>query len=70
MRWIKAKKYYELSGETYDSVKSKRKAGHFIDGIHCKVANDGNLWINVDEVEKWVEHGNLGVTAKLSCRAG
>lgn len=69
MKWVKLKKYCEVSGETPDSVKAKRRAGHFIDGIHCKVAGDGNLWINIEEVEKWVEYGNPEAITKLSCRA-
>lgn len=70
MKWVKAKKYCELSGETAASIKAKRRVGHFIDGIHCKVADDGNLWINVEEVDKWVESGNKSALAKLPCRAG
>jgi hypothetical protein len=70
VKWIKLKKYCELTGETPASVKAKRRVGHFINDVHCKVAADGNLWINIDEVEKWVEHGNQATMAKLSCHAG
>lgn len=69
MKWVKAKKYYELSGETLDSVKAKRRAGHFIEGVHYKLAPDGNIWINTEEVEKWVEKGNAATTSSLSCHA-
>jgi hypothetical protein len=69
MKWVKLRKYCELSGETPDSVKAKRRAGHFIDGVHCKVAPDGNLWLNTEEIEKWVENGSAATAARLSSRA-
>ncbi|MFB9242400.1 excisionase [Massilia antarctica] len=68
MRWVKLKKYCELSGETSDAVHSKRRKGQFIDGIHSKIAGDGNLWINVEAVEKWVEQGSRSAISVL--RAG
>lgn len=69
MKWVKVKKYCELTGETPASVKAKRRKGHFIDGIHTKVADDGNLWVNIEEAQKWVEHGKLATMSKLSCHA-
>jgi hypothetical protein len=63
MKWVKLKRYCELTGETSDSVHSKRRAGHFIDNIHTKIADDGNLWVNLEQVEKWVEQGRKAVVA-------
>jgi hypothetical protein len=57
MKWVKLKKYCELSGDTRDAVHAKRKRGAWIDTIQCKVAPDGNLWINLVEVDQWVENG-------------
>jgi hypothetical protein len=54
---MRAKHYAELSGETVAAIHGKRKAGHYIDGIHTKIAEDGNLWVNVEAIEKWVEQG-------------
>jgi hypothetical protein len=54
MSWVKLRKYCELSGETADAVHSKRRKGMWADGIHCRIAGDGNLWINLDEVDRWV----------------
>ena len=65
MRWVKLKKYCELSGETSDAVHSKRKKGQFIDDIHCKIAGDGNLWVNTEAVEKWVEQGSRATISAL-----
>lgn len=68
--WIKLKKYCELTGETPGSVRAKRRAGHFIDGVHYKLGPDGNIWINQIEVTKWIENGNAATVASLSCHAG
>jgi len=58
MKWVKLKKYIETSGDTADAVHARRKTGKWLDGIHCLV-RDGNLWINTEAVEKWVENGLL-----------
>jgi hypothetical protein len=68
MRWVKLSKYCELSGDTANAVHSKRKKGQFLDGVHCKIASDGNLWVNVEAVEKWVEQGSRSAISAL--RAG
>ncbi len=58
MKWVKLRKYIETSGDTSDAVHARRKTGKWLDGIHCQV-RDGNLWINTEAVEKWVENGLL-----------
>jgi hypothetical protein len=65
MKWVKLKKYCADSGDTPSAVHAKRQKGQFIDGIHCKVAADGNLWVNVEEVDKWVENGNRATIQSL-----
>ncbi len=54
MNWVKLKRYCELSGDTSDAVHAKRRKGVFVDGVHCKVGPDGNLWVNTTAVEQWV----------------
>lgn len=61
IKWVKLKKYCQESGDTSHAVHAKRKKGIWIDGRHCIVAGDGNLWIHLKEVEKWVENGNRTV---------
>jgi hypothetical protein len=58
MKWVKLSKYSDMSGDSPDAVHAKRKKGQFVDGVHCKIAADGNLWINTEMVEKWVEQGS------------
>lgn len=64
IKWVKLKKYCELSGETSDSVHAKRRAGHFVDGVHVRIADDGNLWVNLEKVEQWVEQGKKSALQK------
>lgn len=58
MKWVKLKKYCELSGDTLAAVHAKRKRGVWLEGIQSKVAPDGNIWGNLEEVDKWVESKN------------
>jgi len=56
IKWVKLKHYCALSGDTPDAVHAKRRKGQWLDELQCRIAPDGNLWINLDEVEKWVEN--------------
>lgn len=69
MKWVKARKYCEMTGETFGSIRAKRRAGHFIEGVHYIVAPDRNMWINIEEVEKWLVNGNAATVSSLSCHA-
>ena len=66
IEWVKLAKYCELTGETRDSVMKKRSSGMFLDGVHCKIAPDGNIWVNLAEVEKWVEQGNQATQTAIT----
>ena len=54
MNWVRLKKYCELSGDTVDAVKWRRKTGIWADGKHSKVGPDKRIWVNLEEVQKWV----------------
>lgn len=64
MKWVKLKRYCEISGDSANAVYAKRKKGIWLDGIQCKLGPDGNLWINLVEVDKWVENGNKAMNYK------
>lgn len=53
--WIRLAKYCELTGDTSDGVHARRRKRQWADGVHCRIGPDGNLWINPEEVNKWVE---------------
>ncbi|PUA18278.1 excisionase [Glaciimonas sp. PCH181] len=54
MTWVKLTKYVDITGDTADAVRSRRKMGKWLDGTQCKIV-DGFLWVNLAEAEKWVE---------------
>ena len=53
IEWVKLSKYIELTGDSADAVHGRRRLRKWKDGYHCKIA-DGNLWINLTNVERWV----------------
>lgn len=55
LNWIRLAKYCELSGDTPDAVHARRRKKQWVDGVHCRIAPDGNVWVNLEEVNKWVE---------------
>jgi hypothetical protein len=71
MTWVKLDRYVELSGDSVDSVQSRRKAGKWLDGNQCKIV-DGRLWINLPAVDEWIEkwEQTSPVRAALSCERG
>jgi len=60
MKWVRLKKYCELSGDTAYAVHHRRSRGVWLDGVHTRIAADRRLWVNLDEVNKWVEQGLCG----------
>ncbi|MFH7043699.1 excisionase [Paucibacter sp. JuS9] len=55
LQWVRLAKYCELSGDTSDAVHARRRKRQWTDGVHCRIGPDGNVWINLSEVNKWVE---------------
>lgn len=55
MKWIKLAKYCELSGDTADAFHARRRRRVWAESVHFKKAPDGSIWINTEQVEKWVE---------------
>lgn len=55
LHWIRLAKYCEMTGDTPDAVHARRRKKQWVDGVHCRLAPDGNLWVNPEEVNRWVE---------------
>jgi hypothetical protein len=70
MKWVKLRRYLELSGDTEDAVQKKIARALWIEGLHFKTAPDGVRWYNVEAIEKWVEQGMAGVQAQLTRKTG
>lgn len=56
MKWLRLKKYCEISGDTPDAVRWRRKSGVWADGKQSKIGPDKKIWVNIQEVEKWIEN--------------
>lgn len=68
MKWVKLGKYCELSGDTACAVRNRRKRGLWLDGMQCKRAPDGNLWVNLGAVEQWVEQSQISTVVQRQKR--
>jgi hypothetical protein len=69
LHWVRLSAYCQQSGDTPAAVHSRRRrvvvqgddgssVTEWIDGLHCQIAPDGNLWVNLLEVNRWVEGKN------------
>ena len=54
-RWIKLSKHCDHTGDTPDAVHARRRKHIWQDGVQCRIGPDGNLYINPQEYNKWVE---------------
>jgi hypothetical protein len=54
-RWVRLAKHCEITGDTSDAVHARRRKRVWTDGVQCKVADDGNLYINPEEWNRWIE---------------
>lgn len=55
MRYVRVKKFVELSGYTSKAIYCKIADGTWIEGREYRRAPDNNLMIDVEAVERWVE---------------
>jgi len=65
LKWVKLKHYCALSGDTPYAVHAKRRKGSWLEGIHCQLGPDGNVWVNLVEVETWVENSNRSIASRV-----
>jgi hypothetical protein len=64
LRWVRLAHYCKASGDTPSAVHARRKKRQWTDGVQCRLAPDGNVWVNLDEVNRWVEGQPPGGTGK------
>jgi hypothetical protein len=43
LAWVKLNRYGEISGDTPEAIRAKRKKGVWLDGLQCKVGPDGTM---------------------------
>lgn len=54
LSWVRAEKYCEESGEPMSAVMDRIHSGVWAAGKHYKRTGPRTLWINRQEVDKWV----------------
>lgn len=54
-RWIRLAKHCDATGDTPDAVHARRRKRIWTDGVQCRVGPDGNLYVNPEEFNNWVE---------------
>lgn len=62
-RWVRLGKHCEDTGDTPDAVHARRRKRVWIDGVHCQIGPDGNLYVNPQEYNQWIENQSF------KCRA-
>ncbi|MTI15119.1 excisionase [Sansalvadorimonas verongulae] len=53
LKWVKATRYFELSGDTRSAFDHKRKRGIWREEREFRKAADGVYWVNLEAVELW-----------------
>ncbi len=54
-RWVRLALHCANTGDTPGSVHARRRRHIWQDGVQCRVGPDGNLYVNPEEYNKWVE---------------
>lgn len=57
-KWVRVKLYAQISGITEDAISKKRQNGVWLQGVHWRKAPDGNVMINWQACDAWVETGH------------
>lgn len=61
-RWVLLAEHCRRTGETPQTVHTRRKRGIWLDGKHTMLATKKRLYVNVEEYNKWIES-----QARLHC---
>lgn len=59
--WVTLRHYCARTGDTRDAVHARRKKGQWQDGVQCRLSPNRRLWINMEEVNRWVENSSKKV---------
>ncbi|ASP03656.1 excisionase [Pseudomonas aeruginosa] len=54
-RWVLIKRAAELTGYSKDAITHKVKNGTWPQGRIWRKARDGRIFINIEEIDRWVE---------------
>lgn len=57
-RYVKPDHFERMTGMCISQVRSKKNRGVWREGIHFRTDPDGMLWIDWNNVDKWIENEN------------
>lgn len=57
MRYVLIKKAAELTGYSVAAIESKIAKGQWVDGIHFIKAPDNRVFMDLEELERWITKG-------------
>lgn len=69
MRHVLIKKAAELTGYTDRAIESKIDKGQWLEGVHYNKAPDGRVFIDLEEIEKWITQGLKPVATRSASRS-
>lgn len=53
-KWVTLEKYCDLTGESAEAIRCRRKKGIWTDGYHSKVVAR-HIWVNYEAAQAWVQ---------------
>ena len=65
-RWVKLPRHCAVTGDTSDAVHARRRKQIWTDGVQCRLGPDGNLYINPEEYNNWVESQSQPSSARAA----
>jgi len=52
--WLTLMYYCQLTGDTKQAVYARKKKHVWVEGQHYRIAPNGRIWININEVQHWL----------------
>ena len=54
-KWVTLEHHCKATGDTKMAVYMRRNKRQWVEGVHCKTAPNGRVFVNPEEYNKWVE---------------
>jgi hypothetical protein len=65
-RWVRLAVHTAATGQSADAIHALRRKRQWTDGVQCKIGPDGNLYVNPEEYNKWVESQQQNSSARAA----
>jgi hypothetical protein len=69
MRYVLIKRAAELTGYSVQAIESKIAKSQWLEGLHYKKAPDGRVFIDLEEIERWIIQGSMNITGRSGSRS-